>query len=123
MRQSNNDASDYHTCTQVVKGAAAGRRYKASVWVKSANISGTDSGATLCVEFAGKGGYIGGSYPKGVKGATDWTQVTSVAQVPMEATSVRLSVYTRKGMTGTAWFDAGLRIGLAPTSWGWLVSG
>jgi hypothetical protein len=118
MRQSNDDASDYHTCTQVVKGAAAGRRYKASVWVKSANISGTDSGATLCVEFAGKSGYIRGSYPKGVKGATDWTQVTSVAQVPMEATSVSLSVYTRKGMTGTAWSDRGAQDRASP-SWGW----
>lgn len=102
MRQSDGDAAECHTCSQVAEGFVAGRRYNASAWIKSANITGGDTGASVCVEYSGKNGYISGIYPAGVKGATDWTSVSGIADVPVEATSVTISVYTRKGMFGTA---------------------
>ena len=105
LQQANDDPKNYRTCTQTVSGARPGRRYNASDWVKSANISGPGTGATICVEYADKKGYLGGIYPPGVAGTTDWTLVSDVVYVPETAVSVSLSVYTREGMTGTAWFD------------------
>lgn len=105
LKQHNNDPKNYHTCTQTVTDAQPGRRYNASVWVKSANVTGDGTGATICVEYSDAKGYLGGIYPAGVTGSTDWTQISDVVYVPDTAVSVHLSVYTRKGMTGTAWFD------------------
>jgi hypothetical protein len=102
LRQSNQDASRYRTCTQHLEGIQPGRRYNVSAWVRSANISGADTGATLCMEYLdAHGKYIGGVYPAGVKGATGWTKIWAVAEVPLAATSAGVSVYTRKGMVGT----------------------
>jgi hypothetical protein len=69
------------------------------------NITGSDSGATLCIEYATGSAYIGGSYPTGVKGTADWTQVTGKVDIPTEATHVSVDVYVRKNMVGEAWFD------------------
>lgn len=105
LQQHNEDPKNYHTCTQTVTGAQPGRRYNVSVWVKSANVTGDGTGATICVEYSDAKGYLGGIYPPGVTGTTDWTQISDVVYVPETAISVHLSVYTREGMTGTAWFD------------------
>ncbi len=105
LQQHNEDPKNYHTCTQTITGAQPGRRYNASVWVKSANVTGDGTGATICVEYSDSKGYLGGIYPAGVTGTTDWTQISDVVYVPETAVSVHLSVYTREGMTGTAWFD------------------
>ena len=111
MRYFNDDPKSYHSCTQKIKGLLPGWRYNASVWVRSANITGTITpsnigGSTLCVEFAKGSTFIpGGIYPAGVKGTSDWTQIWGVVTVPADATIVSISVYTRAGLTGTAWWD------------------
>ena len=48
MRYSNGDKDEYTTCSQHVAAAKATRRYNVSVWVKSENVTGDDSGATFC---------------------------------------------------------------------------
>eukprot|EP01051_Picozoa_sp_SAG22_P010278 SAG22_NODE_913_length_6527_cov_2.919726_11_plen_163_part_00 len=62
--------------------------------------------ALHAVHRSGKSGYLGGIYPAGLKGAAGWAQISAVAQVPADATSLDIMVYTRKGCVGTAWFDA-----------------
>lgn len=81
--------------------------YKFSVWVKTQGVAGKDTGATICVEYWDeKGGYLGGSYPAGILGDNDWKLVEGdVSQMPPKTAKVNLTVYLRKGMTGTAWFD------------------
>jgi hypothetical protein len=64
-------------------------------------VTGTDTGATICVEWGGAKGYIGGAYPAGVKGTQSWTLVSGMFVVPADATSVTIDVYVRKGMIGT----------------------
>lgn len=109
LRFANQDAARYVLCTQPVQ-LEAGRRYQISVWAKTESIEGEDSGATVCLEFwkdgSGKPAYLGGCYPKGVKGTKDWTLVKGISRrVPAEAKRCNLTCYVRKGMTGTTWFD------------------
>ena len=83
-----------------------GRRYRFAVWVKTEGVKGGDSGATICMEWSGPKGYLGGCYPRGVKGDTGWTHITGITgPVPPQATRVNVTLYLRKAMTGEAWFD------------------
>ena len=84
-----------------------GRAYEFEVWVKTENLQGDDSGATLCIEWSDKNGkWLGGTYPRGVKGTSGWTRVKGITgRIPENATTVRVNPYVRKGMTGKAWFD------------------
>lgn len=62
--------------------------------------------ATICMEWAGKDGWIGGAYPEGVRGDTDWLEVRGrTGPIPAEATGVHVTLYLRRGSTGEAWFD------------------
>ena len=85
----------------------AGRAYEFEVWVRTENLQGEDSGATVCIEWCdAKGKWRGGAYPSGVKGTSGWTRVKGITgRIPKDATSVRVNPYVRKGMTGKAWFD------------------
>jgi hypothetical protein len=74
--------------------------------VKTEDLRGDESGATVCVEWRDQQGqWLGGVYPSGVKGTRDWTRVEAVIRLPQEARDFTLSCYARRGMTGTAWFD------------------
>jgi len=101
----NDDPQRYSLASQKVP-LEPGRKYQFSVWVKTKDVAGPESGATISIEWQGKDGkWLGGSYPSGVKGTSDWTQVVGVTRVPKEAASFTVLCYVRKDMTGTAWFD------------------
>lgn len=106
LKYTNDDPGRYVLCTQSVE-LKPGRIYAFSAWVRSQGITGEESGATLCIEYRDKEGkYLGGRYPAGVKGDTEWTLLRDeMARIPEEAVSFTLSCYVRRGMTGTAWFD------------------
>ena len=106
LRTINTDASVYQLASQDIKSQPEAM-YKFSVWVKTKGVTGSESGATICVEYwDAKGGYLGGSYPAGIQGDTDWTLVEGeISAKPENTAKVTLTVYMRKGMTGTAWFD------------------
>lgn len=83
-----------------------GLRYRYGAWIRTRGVKGDESGATLCVEWSGAQGWLGGSYADGKKGDQDWFRVEEVTgPIPTNATSVAVELYLRKGMTGTAWFD------------------
>ena len=101
----NNDPKRYVLCSAPVK-FEHGRFYEFKGWVKTQGLKGEDSGATLCMEWYGPKGWLGGAYPTGVKGDSDWTLIRGVGgRIPVEATSVSITCYVRQAMTGTAWFD------------------
>ena len=105
LKYVNADAGRYRLCSRPVP-LRAGWKCRFSVWVKTKNIAGNDSGASICLEWSGADGkWMGGTYPQGVKGAGDWTKIQAVTRVPPEAARFSLTCYVRKGMTGTAWFD------------------
>ena len=106
LRYTNADPARYVLCSQPI-ALQAGRLYELSVWVKTKGLTGDDTGATICLEWSDKDGkWIGGAYPAGLKGDTDWTLVKGIGgRVPAEATSCSVTVYCRKGLVGTAWFD------------------
>ncbi len=105
LKYENTDPNRYRLAAQTVP-LQPGRKYRFSAWIKTDEISGQESGATICLEWQGKDGkWMGGSYPSGVKGTADWRQVEGVVRIPKEAGAVNLQCYVRKGMTGTAWFD------------------
>ncbi|MCX5672571.1 MAG: hypothetical protein NTU94_14740, partial [Planctomycetota bacterium] len=83
-----------------------GARYQFSAWVRTKGVAGPESGATICMEWSGPKGWIGGAYPEGRKGDSGWFQVIGITPpIPKEATGVSVTLYLRKGMTGEAWFD------------------
>lgn len=83
-----------------------GRQYRYSAWIKTQGVTGSDSGATICMEWKGPNGWLGGAYAEGKKGDQDWFHLQGItAPLPAEAQDVHVSLYLRKGMTGTAWFD------------------
>ncbi len=103
----NDDPGRYLLCTQPVE-IVPGGMYELEGWVKTADVRGPDSGATLCLEWQdAEGKYLGGYYPEGRKGDTpEWTRVVgSRIRVPAEAASAHVTCYVRRGMTGTAWWD------------------
>jgi len=101
----NADPQRYRLATQRVP-LQPGRRYAYSGWVKTSDLRGEETGATLCIEWQTREGkWLGGSYAHGIKGTRDWTLITGIAQVPEEAGACNLACYVRRGMTGTAWFD------------------
>lgn len=121
LRFENADAGKYVLCAVPV-AVEKGRRYELSAWVRTENIEGEDSGATLCLEFWGaEKKYLSGSYPSGVKGTQgEWKLVRAVSGPVPEATeSVNLTCYVRKGMTGIAyWDDVSLRLFVPPLAEG-----
>lgn len=105
LRFVNPDPEKYRLCSHVVQ-VEHGRRYEFSAWVRTQDVKGEDSGATVCMEWSGAGKWIGGSYPGGVKGTADWSLVRGISKrIPKDADRCSITCYVRKGMTGTAWFD------------------
>ena len=105
LRYVNADPKRYQLCGQKVP-ARPGHKYRFSVWVKTRDLAGKESGATICLEWQDKAGkWMGGAYPAGVKGTHEWTKVEGVTRVPAEAGGCTLTCYVRQGVTGTAWFD------------------
>ncbi|MFO8013392.1 MAG: hypothetical protein R6X20_08815 [Phycisphaerae bacterium] len=99
------DPQVYRLATQVVP-CKPGRAYRFSAWVRAKDVAGKDTGAAVCMEWSGEDGWIGGTYPAGVKGTTGWTRIEGITPpVPDETTRVTVTVYLRPGMTGEAWFD------------------
>lgn len=128
LKYSNQDAKTYQINVQdmpaAVATAMAGRHFNASAWIKTDNITGADSGATIAVEWTGPGDgrgvpgavcinqtatgcetYLAGKYLDGVTGTHDWSFISAVVQIPDPVDSVRMDVYVRSGMVGVAWFD------------------
>ncbi len=105
-RYRNSDPNRYVLMSQPV-AAQAGRRYRLQCRIKTDDIQGDETGATMCIEWSdAKGAYLGGDYPAGFKGTNDWRTLDVVSQrIPAAAAHVTATVYVRKGMTGTAWFD------------------
>ena len=105
LRFVNMAADRYRLCSQKVQ-VRPGRKYRFGVWVKTKDIRGAESGATICLEWQdAKGKWLGGDYPHGVKGTHGWTHIEEITRVPQDAAAVTLACYVRRGMTGTAWFD------------------
>ncbi|MBD3293481.1 MAG: hypothetical protein GF393_11195 [Armatimonadia bacterium] len=103
----NDNPERYLLCDQQVD-LEPGRRYDVRAWVRTEDVQGEDTGATVCLEWNDAAGdYLGGYYPPGEKGDTaEWTQVGGISRrVPEEAASIRVICYVRKEMTGTAWWD------------------
>lgn len=64
------------------------------------------TGASICVEFARDGKYVGGSYHvAGVNGTSNWTRREGTVVVPAGVDSGTITLLIRKGNTGKAWFD------------------
>ena len=84
-----------------------GKRYKFSVWIRTEDIKGGESGASICVEWCGADGkWLGGAYAGGVKGTKFWTKIEGMTPVvPEKAHTFHVAPYVRNGMTGKAWFD------------------
>jgi len=105
LKHVNQDPQRYVLCTQKVP-IQPGWKCCISVWIKTQDIAGDESGATICLEWQGKDGkWLGGVYPAGIKGTRDWTRVEAITRLPDDATSCNVACYVRKEMTGTAWFD------------------
>ena len=106
VKYENDDPSKYVFCNQVLK-VCPGAAYRIRAWIKTKEIAGEESGATICLEWRdAKGKHIAGCYPKGVKGTADWTLVEGISPpLPEEAASMVIQCYVRRNMTGTAWFD------------------
>jgi hypothetical protein len=102
----NADPEKYRLCVQSVP-FEVGAKYEFSVWVKTEGVEGSEAGASICVEFAdGDGKYVTGTYPAGVQGTSDWTQVKTLSKrVPENVASGTVVCYLRRSMTGTAWWD------------------
>ena len=99
------DPAVYELASQAVD-CRPGRRYRFAAWVKTRGVAGQDSGATLCMEWSGAAGWIGGAYPDGIRGDAGWTRIVGTTPpIPADATRLSLTLYLRKGMTGEAWFD------------------
>jgi len=61
LRIVNTDSTKYRLCSTKMS-LAKGKRYEFSVWVRTKDVKGADSGATICIEWSGADGkWLGGS--------------------------------------------------------------
>ena len=103
----NKNAEIYHLCAQDIS-CQTGDSFVFGAYVKTENMTGDDSGATVCIEwYDPEGKFRGGDYPSGKKGTTpEWTLIQGrTGQVPEGVKTARFTLYARKGMVGKAWFD------------------
>jgi hypothetical protein len=105
LKYVNRDPQRYVLCTQEAP-VQAGWKCRVSAWIKTQDLAGDESGATICLEWQGQDGkWLGGVYPTGIKGTREWTRVEAITRLPDDAASCHVTCYVRKEMTGTAWFD------------------
>ena len=107
LQFANSDPHRYVLCNAPLP-LKVGRCYEIGAWVRTRDVAGEDSGATICVQWHdAQGKFIGGCYPAGIKGThTDWQHVQDcTGAIPSNAARCDISCYLRKGMTGTAWWD------------------
>jgi hypothetical protein len=96
--------AEYPFATQSVK-LIPGAAYRVRAMVKSEGVEGLDrAGASVFVQFYKAGKYLGGSFPGGVFGTSDWKEVGEKFTVPADADRVDIGFYMRKGNAGKAWF-------------------
>ena len=84
MKWVNDDANRYRLCYQTVD-VKPGEAAVFSVWVKTKDLK--VGKAAICLEWsdAQTGKWLGGAYARGVAGTSDWTRVSTYAEVPPEA--------------------------------------
>lgn len=106
LTYTNPDPGRYLLATQTVT-LQPGLRYELSGWVRTSDVAGDESGATICVEWYTGNTYRGGMYPNGFKGTqATWQPIRALTgHIPNNADRFIVHCYLRKGMTGTAWFD------------------
>ncbi|MFI5381629.1 MAG: hypothetical protein ACHRHE_20215 [Tepidisphaerales bacterium] len=105
LKFAGNDPKRYVLCTQKLS-LQPGWKVRISAWVRTKDLIGPESGATICLEWTDRSGkWLGGVYPGGVQGTRDWTRVEAVTRIPENAGTFNLCCYARRGMTGEAWFD------------------
>ena len=107
LRFENQDPNRYILCSAPIK-LEPGKQYEISAWVRTKDIVGKDSGATICVQWWDKDRkFLGGAYPKGIKGThSQWQLVKGITRkVPDKAATFDVTCYVRKHMTGVAWWD------------------
>ena len=101
----NNDPKLYNLATQSIS-FEHGRSYRIGAWIMTAGVQGADTGASMCLEWSGPNGWIGGTYLHGIKGDNDWIYIQDTTPgIPADATRLTVKLYMRAGMTGTAWWD------------------
>ena len=107
MAFENTKPESYQLCSQSIS-CRADDRFLFGAYVKTEDMTGEDSGATICLEwFDDTGKFRGGHYPHGIKGTNkEWMLIQeTTVNVPEGVTRARFSLYARKGMIGKAWFD------------------
>jgi len=107
LRFENHDAEKYVLCS-IPLDLEPGKQFEFEAYVKTKEIQGKDTGATVCVQWWGQeGAFLGGSYPSGVKGTQrEWQLIRGRTRpIPTEAKRFDLTCYVRKKMTGVAWWD------------------
>jgi hypothetical protein len=93
LRILNTDAKTYVLASQNV-AVQPGHRYRYGAWIRTRGVKGDDSGATICMEWSGPKGWMGGSYLDGRKGDRDWFHLEGLTgPIPDGATSVSVRLY------------------------------
>lgn len=92
-----------------------GRLYKASAWMKTADVKGEGTAPTVTIEYFNQGQRVTECYPPwfgehlvfgGQSGTGDWHELTdSYMHTPLNFDSAVLSCSVGAGITGTAWWD------------------
>lgn len=103
----NSDPNSYPLLIRSVPVQVDGR-YRISAWVKTQDVVGKDTGASIALEYYdGDGKYVqGGCYPVGINGTKDWTLISAESlRVPSNVRKMIFIIYLRNGCTGTAWYD------------------
>ena len=103
-----NSDPDYYSFPSQRVELRSGCCYAFEVWVRTENLSGDESGATICMEWSGTDGkWLGGAYADGVRGTSGgWQKVRGITRaIPTNAVNITVAPYARRGMVGKAWFD------------------
>ena len=82
-----------------------GHSYKISVFIKTENVTGKGSGATMGIEFNRKGKWLSGVYLNGQKGTGEYKKYSARFKVPQKADETQVALFITRRMSGTAWFD------------------
>ncbi|MGD9211050.1 MAG: hypothetical protein PVI90_09740, partial [Desulfobacteraceae bacterium] len=104
LRYDRQDASVYKLAVAQVE-LSPNVHYKFGAWIKTENVEGHATGATVCLEFIENGSWYGGKYTQGITGTTDWTLVEGEGFTPTVPVKVNIVLYLSQGATGTVWFD------------------
>jgi len=83
-------------CARRKSRLQGGWKFRVSAWVKTSNVVGDESGATICWNGETRRKMVGWHLSDGLKGDHDWQRIEAITRLPENAAACHVACYVRE---------------------------